>query len=179
MIAFVDESIRETGVGMYVVAAVIAPVNECGDLREGLTKRGRFHFYKAGEARRAGMLRAIKSCRLGTSAYVYRGLFPIGQENARARCLRSLLRDLKAWGVDELVIESRHGRADLWDRITIMSALNSQTAPDALAYKWEGANDEPMLWMADAIAGAVRANAEDDRYAEVLERMRTAIRQVI
>lgn len=124
------------------------------------------------------MAAAIGGCRLLTSAYVYRGLFPIGQENARSRCVRRLLADLAAWGVDELVIESRHGHGDRRDRITVMSALNSRTAPPNLAYSWAEPGAEPVLWMADAIAGMVRVNINAPTYANELRRLGTVIRQV-
>jgi len=175
----VDESVRETGVGIYVVASVITPANECDALRKELRARGRFHFYKAGEPKRLRMLDWIGKCRLLVVAYVYRGLYPIGQEGARARCLASHLRDLGRWGVEELVIESRRTMADARDRVTVLSAINAGRIPESLAYDFKEADDEPLLWMADAVSSAVRAGVGTDLYKKELDAMPVQIRQVL
>jgi hypothetical protein len=178
-----DESCQETGVGTYVVGIVVAPVTECDDMREHLARGSRFHFYKAGETRRLGMLDRIESWSLMSCSYIYRGLFPIGQDAARDLCLKRLLLDLQKWeekwGIDELMIESRHGRGDVLDRVTILSAQNGKRAPQKLKYDFVAGSDDPMLWAADAIAGAVRSNVTRKRYTDELVRLRTGMRQVL
>jgi hypothetical protein len=181
LIAFVDESVLDygpTSIGVYVIGCVRAK-DDCDALRTELAGHGRFHFYRVGETRRAGMARKIRKSQVETSAYVFRGLYGTGQEEARRRCLRSMLRDLRKWQVEQLVVESRGQVRDTRDRVTIMSAVNSSTAPKDLKYSWADGAADPMLWMADAIAGMVRTNVGTGRYQEDLSALATDLRQVL
>lgn len=180
VIAFVDESVKEAGVGTYVVGCVITPHTECGELRKELVAGGRFHFRKAGIKRQVAMLEKIASRRLACSAYVYRGLYPIGQEGGRGFCFDRLLLDLQQWGVGELVIESRGRERDSWDNTTILGARHRGQAPEPLTYCWQRNDADPLLWMADAVAGAVRVNVTSthERYKEPLGKMCCEIRHL-
>jgi hypothetical protein len=52
------------------------------------------------------------------------------------------------------VIESRGDRDDRRDRSTIVAAQKSMRASPTIAYRFERPSVEPMLWWADALAGA-------------------------
>jgi len=155
VIAFVDESIRRP-IGLYVIGCVIAPCGEYAALRE--TFGGpRFHFSRESEERQVAFLGRICDQGLGTAAYVSRGLH---DERARGLCMKALLWDLKqTWEACELVIESRQDHNDLKDARVIGGAKRSGIADASLKYGWERPADNPLLWTADAVAGAVASNA--------------------
>jgi hypothetical protein len=174
VIAFVDESIRAGIDGMYVVGLVIAAGIDCDPVRRAFEGTQRFHFSAEGEARREAMLRGIGDSGFGSAAYVHRGL-PKGQPRARRLCLVRLLWDLMQWGVEEVVFESRQAHNDRLDRIVIVAAQKSGAASPGLLYTWNTPLGDTMLWMADAIAGAVSAHIEAGEYREVLRRLGTEI----
>ncbi len=95
---------------------------------------------------------------LGTAAFVSWG-YPIGmrrQEEARRRCLTTLLADLRHEGVGELVIERREDRLlNTADRQTILDAQHAGMASPSLVYRFELPKAEPLLWVPDAMAGAI------------------------
>jgi hypothetical protein len=182
VIAFADESVKEDGVGTYVIGCVIAASNECPALRVSLKGRGKFHFNQASRPRREEMLRNIGEWGLGPCAYVLRGyhlLKGTTQEVARRRCLDRLLLDLRDWGVSELVLESRRRQQDTWDLGAILDALQAKRAPAGLTYGHKRSSQEPLLWPADAIASAVRATFNLPPEFEVaLRKIGTEIRSV-
>jgi len=84
--------------------------------------------------------------------------YPTGrrrQEAARGAAFEELLPLLIGDGVDHLIIESRAKAQDGRDKQAILEILRSNKMPGALTYEWRG-NAEPLLWIADAIAGSVR-----------------------
>lgn len=56
-------------------------------------------------------------------------------------------------GCTELVIESRSTEGDVRDRAVILDALRDSGRSGDLVYSWR-TKDEPLLWVADAVAGA-------------------------
>lgn len=177
MIGFVDESVQDGVAGIYVVGCVIVPNTECDELRQRFEAKVRFHFHSEGEQERVAMLKSIGSCGLATVGYVHRGL-PNGQPRARALCFNRLLWDLKEWGVDEVVFESRQSHNDRADRIIIIAAQKAGIASTSLSYEWNTPLGDPLLWTADAIAGAVAAHVGRGRYSALLEELATGIRMV-
>lgn len=172
MLALIDESINASGVGTYVIGCVVVPHAECADLRRRLKQRGPFHFHKASKASRIAMLAQIGAWRLAVAGYVYRGLYPIGREGARQACLRKLLVDLRDWEVGELLIESRRSRENTRDAVTIIHSMRFRNAPSNLVYDWK-TKQEPLLWLPDAVAGAVRA-----KYTPPLANIHAEVRSV-
>ncbi len=172
MIAFVDESVRRVGIGVYVVGCVVMdPGNEA--IEDALRRDRPFQFSKADAGHKARMLDMMRQLELRTSAYFLRGLFSAGgEEKARVLCLRRMLQDLMDWDVHDLVLESRRPRQDTFDAITIVSAKRAGLAPDPLAYDWRP-KAERRLSMADAVAGALRTT-----YEHHLVSMGTVIREV-
>lgn len=160
VIGYVDESARQGAEGVYyLVTSAVVVGTDLDTARRVLGKlhppQGRFHWRQERERGRLAMLDVMAG--LGVAAFVTWD-YPIGQkrqEEARRRCLTTLLDDLRREGVDELVIERRHQALDNADRQTILDARHSGLAPADLLYRFAAPHDEPLLWMPDAIAGAV------------------------
>ena len=167
VIAYVDESARPGPEGVYyLMTAGVVVGAEVDHARRVLMKlqppQGRFHWRQEGERGRLAMLEVMAE--LGMAAFVTWD-YPIGnrrQEPARRRCLTTLLDDLRHEGVDELVIERRHQALDHLDRQTILDAQHAGLAPSNLLYRFEAPKIEPLLWVPDAIAGAVGMHLAGD-----------------
>jgi hypothetical protein len=175
VIGYIDESLRAQ-VALYVVAAcLVAPpdVKEIADeLRRVPAGRAhRFHWRNESEAVRRRMLDTICELGLPTYAALYRADHPNWGRRGRVQAIKRLLWEFRAYGpeVHELVIESRGRYGDAEDRKVIGRAQRSGHASQQLIYQFESARN-PLLWVPDAIAGAVASSFADgdDRYLKQL-----------
>jgi hypothetical protein len=80
------------------------------------------------------------------------------QERARARCLERLAWQLDAHGVQSLVLEARPPRLMLRDAELVSRLRSTGGLPNGIRAGHELPKDEPMLWVADLMLGAVGAN---------------------
>ena len=149
--AFVDESIRGQ---RYVICAVLIPVGSLGSARRALRhlrapRQRRIHFATESNERRRAALGAMAA--LEPTPVVF---FADNRDQvaARARILAAMVAYLQIVGVTRVVIESRE-RQDDRDRSVLFETLGRHPAPP-LTYVHRRAADEPLLWIADAIAWA-------------------------
>jgi len=160
MHAFVDESLRAAGDGLYMVAAVVVVDGDIEASRRAaqnvlLARQRRFHWRNESERQRLRMLEVIST--LDATALAYsRALRGERQERARALCIERMLWDLREMGVSEVVFESR-GRGNNKDARTIANAQRAGVAAKTMRYRFERPEEEPMLWIPDAVAGAASA----------------------
>lgn len=160
--AYADESLRRAAGGMYVVADVVVHGGH-EDVRLAvraclLRRQPRFHWRDESEAQRERMLAAFVDLSVAGRIYVHEPLERRGDVRARALCLNALLWDLWQGHVDGLVLESRQEHGDYRDRQTIAHAQRACRASPTLHYGFERPHEEPLLWLADAIAGAATAS---------------------
>jgi hypothetical protein len=149
-VAFIDEAMRQSGEGLYLVPAAVVVEERADGARYELRKlllprQVRFHWRDEGEPRRLQMLELIGGLRPRCHAYVHQPTGRTRQVRARALCLHALLWDLKEAALDRLVIESQQDHNDRKDRQTIIRAQRAGIAPETLRYSFEGPKDEPML----------------------------------
>jgi hypothetical protein len=164
LVAFVDESMRHTpdNRGMYLLAAVVCASTSCDPVREMLRslldrRQPRLHWHAEDEAKKAKIAAAIGEIDLASTVVIGMPLANSKQERARRKCLEALLPALEETGVSQVYIESRENRGNRRD-IQVIDALRTKglisagiRADHALPL------EEPMLWLPDAVAGAVRA----------------------
>jgi hypothetical protein len=186
MIAFVDESVRaRSGRLLYVVAAAAVLQADLDQARDEfrkllLPRQSYLHWNSEKATRRVALLDHVSD--LAAMALTY-GYYPAGarhQERARAACLTALVGDLKVEGISELVIETRSEALDRRDRQTLLDARHAGIGADSLTYRHVGKLEEPLLWAADAIAGAVALHltGEDSRYFEQLQASLLVVRRL-
>jgi hypothetical protein len=147
---FVDESLR----GRYLMAAAMvspAALTPTRTLLRSLCapRQRRLRFKTESDARRRAILAQLVGCHAKVRVYTCRS----DEVTARAVCLDQLVTDAIADGVQRLVIESREGR-DQADRHVIFAALQRAEAPAELTYEHMRPHEEPLLWIADAVAWA-------------------------
>lgn len=163
--AWVDESIHNPGdrtPGMYVLAAVVADPTSCDGPRQALTAllprgRDRLHWRNEDEPLRRKITATIASCDLASVVVVGVALDPGRQERARRQCMRRLLYEMDQLGVSQVWLEARTSSLNKKDMFLIDQLRGEQAISKGLRVDLGRPLDEPMLWIPDAIAGAVSA----------------------
>lgn len=184
MLAAADESMRQVNGGVYVIAAGVLVKERADEIRTELRallrpRQERFHWRNEGEAERLAMLKRIVELELFAYAYIHRPPTPRRQDRARAQCLKGLLWDLHQDHIGELVIETRQRRNDRKDRILILQAQEAGIASPDLRYRHARPKEEPLLWLPDAVAGAVSSDeVEATNYVGALGDIVVCRRQV-
>ncbi|GAA2103151.1 hypothetical protein GCM10009759_38210 [Kitasatospora saccharophila] len=163
--AWSDESFQEeNSSGFYIIAAaVIEPGAEEGarDTMRALRCRGgradrKLHWTEMDHRQRTDAARAVASLQ-GLHVVTFGAPVPVRrQERARAKCLAELVAGLHGLGVDRLYVEAREPSLNERDVRTVMAAR--RTLPTGSAFRVEHVHggNEPLLWIADVVAGARR-----------------------
>jgi hypothetical protein len=175
--AFIDESFLEcdSGTGYYLVAAAVVDdlqvQKAARDVMVGLLDRrtrGKLHW---NEMDRARQLRAAAAVADIDSYHVVTVGTPVPrrrQDRARARCLERLVVELSGMGVTAVVAESRTPTLDSRDLTTVIGARYNLPKGSPFHFAHEAGRAEPLLWIADVVAGAVRLSREGDQRARKL-----------
>ena len=155
--AFVDESQR----ARYTICAAVISPDDLRAARRGLRglllpRQGRLHFVNESPQRRRVLLDAMRELPVRTRLYISTEKEPI----ARQQAMEALLVDLLALGGQRLVIECREASQDERERRLMATAVQSGAAPADLSYSHLRARDEPLLWVADAVAWAYGAGPQ-------------------
>lgn len=175
--AFLDESFHEhRDDGFYVLAAAVLPEERHVELREAmLAMRGprrdsKLHWYPMDDQEKLAAAKRIADIAEMQIVAVTAPVPLKGQERARALGLQCLVAELHAAGVRFLVAESRQRDLNARD-IETVSRARRFVLPKGTDFRIEqrlGAA-EPLLWISDVVAGAVRARLTgEERYFEVL-----------
>ena len=161
--AWVDESMQmptQERAGLYLLAAAVASPAACDPMRADLCDlllKGahRLHWRDESGPRRAKIAATIAGHDLVHVVVVGAPIDTKRQERARRQCLERLVFELGVLEVSRLWLESRTQSLNERDR-RMFPALHAKHAmPAALHIDFALPTDEPMLWVADAVAGAV------------------------
>lgn len=80
---------------------------------------------------------------------------PRRQERARAFCAERLLYELDRLGVVQVWFEARHPALNQRDLRLVKALRGKQSISASIRVEFARPKDEPMLWIPDAVAGAV------------------------
>ncbi len=156
MHVFVDESVRSDA---YLLAAALVRDTELDRTRAGLRDlrrpgQRRVHFAKEGNPRRREILSALAGAGLRARIYSCGGR----PTDAREACLLALIADIVPAGARRLVLESREtmNHQDL----RVINAALRKHGEQRLEYLHLRPEEEPVLWVADAVAWAVGAGGD-------------------
>lgn len=175
--AWSDESFQEhDAAGFYILAAAVIPDEDAQQhAREEMLRlqarhvSTKLHWTKADAAQRGELARAVAALDGLHVVAVGAPVRPRKQERARAQCLNLLVCELHGFGVGHLYMEARDQVLNLRDVTTVQQARYAlpKDATFRLDHLYGAA--EPLLWIADIVAGAVRAEKlGDGRYREIL-----------
>lgn len=155
--AYVDESVHITP-GLYVLAAVLGRDGDRDSVREALTgvRPGGAapHWHDEAEAVREKLVDTVCSLPVEVRVYGCRFETPRRVEAARSRALHWLIAELDA-DVSTLILDRRQRSLEAKDRRLLTQVLGQ---PPRMAFGHLPAHDEPFLWVADIVAGAVSAS---------------------
>lgn len=169
--AFVDESQRGP---RYLMGAALIDPRDLAAARARLramllSGQRRLHFNQERPPRRRSLLSAMSD--LDVRVMLYESTEK--QETARQQIMASLLADLVALGCKRIVIESRNYSQNDKERRAIATAIRLGHAPADLVYDHMRAHEEPLLWVADAVAWAYGARGEwQPRVAGLIDHVR-------
>lgn len=173
--AWVDESGSNAALdpGVYMLAAAIAEPGALNDLRGAmqalkLPSQAKVHWHGDSPARHLIVTRTLAALPI-ESIVVVRVAASDGAERSRRKCLRELLCELHALGCTEVTLESR-GPADDRRDMQILDVLRRSRHPaGGIRLYHEVGPKEPMLWIPDAVCGAVtQKRVGEGRYFDLL-----------
>jgi hypothetical protein len=165
VLALVDESILIPGNGCYLLACVVIPGDERASVRRRVRRAAvgtHFHWKDERDDARLRMLRVAGDQAVRLIVLACRPTVRREHERARAQLLNDLLDELVSSGTLDLLLESRQEVNDLKDRKVIAAAVIAGRISADLNYAHSGPDQEPLLWLADALAGAGMAHIRGD-----------------
>lgn len=174
-VAYGDESYLEAvSGGYYVLASVTFDPSVAEEARQAMRElRGnrrtdKLHWNEMDRKQREAAAFTVASLE-GFHVVAVGAPVPLKrQERARAACLARLVDELYGYEVRTLVLESRGRTLDKKDE-RVVRPFQAQHNDDRFTLRHEPGGNEPLLWAADIVAGAVRAKQDgESRYCDIL-----------
>lgn len=169
-----DESYRHVdGSQIGLLSCVLVHPSQGDGVRAVLShlaggRGGRLHWRHENTTRRLTICDTIAASGVSSTTWITPLQSPRHQERARRRLLESALYDLRGTSVRDVIIESRHAERDGKDQQVIAAFTRQGVASAAMDIRHGRPTEEPLLWLPDAVAGAVG----DDRCGEPSPLMR-------
>jgi hypothetical protein len=168
--AWVDESMRaarDGNDGLYLLAAVVADPGVCDAVRDSLRSlvwkaAGRLNWRDETPSRRRKIAELIGGQDLAHVVVVGAPIDHRRQERARAQCLERLLYELEQLGVSQVWLETRHFALNERDLKLVEALRGKRSVSSEIRVEFARPKDEPMLWVPDAVAGAVNAALSEE-----------------
>lgn len=175
--AFGDESAsrRQMDPGVYMFAATLldpACEGEVRALMRDLLLPGqkKVHWREDRDSRHDVVVDAIAQAGVEALVVVRRGPDGEADERRRRKTLERFVPELEVLGCAHLVLESRGAADDRRDR-AMLDALRARRLSTSLRLDHTPGPGEPLLWIADAVCGAVTADRTGDpRWLDRLRR---------
>lgn len=168
MRAFVDESscVRTETTQEYLIGAAIISAEDCDEIREALRDlrlpgQIKPHWTDESDRRRRTITESIAE--LGSMHVVVAHLSGRTRktERYRRKCLETLYYELGEANVLDITLERRSDSQDKQDRAHIVALQNQGWLPGLRISHCRG-GDDPLLWIPDAVLGAVNASFSGD-----------------
>lgn len=177
-VAYADESFHEAASGgFYVLAAAVfderghEPVRSVMRGLRGSRRTNKLHWNEMDPRQQRSAAETVAGLDGFHIVTVGSPVPRKRQERARAMCLTRLVIELHSYSVTELVIESRTAELNSRDISTVRGARFSLPKGSRFHVMHVAGSQEPLLWSADIVAGAVRAHHQGNgAYREKLER---------
>lgn len=174
--AFLDESSARRGSGrqQYLVCAALIETGACDGIRDELRPlllpgQIKVHWSAESDARRRDIVACIAGIGSMNIVVSHLDVRRPKVERYRRKCLETLYHELVAMEVFGLTLEGRTSAQDLQDRAHIVT-LQNLGLDRRLRITHERGGDEPLLWIADTVLGAMNAaHLGEDRYLAALQ----------
>lgn len=173
---FIDESSvsRSRGRQDYLVCAAVVAEEEVDSMRDGLRpllRRGQIkvHWSDEGPASRQTIVERLAQLSPMSVVVSHASQPQRTTERFRRKCLERLYYEMASMEVDDLTLEGRTPAQNKKDFAHVV-ALQNQGLPRALRIGHRRGGDEPLLWIADVVLGAINASYNGEpKYLKVLE----------
>jgi hypothetical protein len=161
--AWVDESMqvaRDGHGGWYVLAAVVTEPGACSLIREELRKlllkgTDRLHWREESTPRHEKIASAIAGQDVAHVVVVGAPLDRRKQERARGICMERLLFELEQLGVTLVWLDGRKPQLNARDLRLVEGLRGKRAISGVIHVDFAYSRNEEMLWIPDAVAGAV------------------------
>ncbi len=161
--AFIDESLATRGEGLqeYLIGSAVIPADKCATMRGALRPLllpGQIKLHWTDESRARKNAIVDRLCELEPMTVVVTHLSERQRktERFRRKCLETLYQELLDMKVHDLTLESRSRNQDTKDVAHIVALQGQGLGRDIRISHLRG-GDEPLLWIADAVLGAINA----------------------
>lgn len=176
-LSYVDESQsdRVLDPDTYLLAAALCHPDDLDAIRT--TMRGmllpgqrKLHWRAESNKRRRQIVEAISAAPVEHLVVVRGGRAGEKPERRRRACLERLLFELPGLGVDQVVMESRGRKDDERDREMLRAMRTRKLVGGSLRLDHTPGPSEELLWLPDAVCGAVTRSRSGDRvYVQAIE----------
>lgn len=175
--AYLDESQsnHKLDPDTYLLAATVCTPDVVEDVRDqvtGLKARGahKLHWRDESHARRRRVSQAIAELPLDHVVVIRTGLPGEKSERRRRLCLERMLYELDTGQVGAATFESRGPADDKRDRTMVDTLRSRRTISSDLRIEHEKGPLEAMLWVPDAVCGALTSHRMgESEYLEIIE----------
>lgn len=164
--AWGDESMRFAGAPQaYVMAAAIIDDVVQDDVREVMrplrVAGPKLHWRDLDQRQRDKVVKVIAGLEVMHMVAIAIPMDPRRQERARAKCMERLLAHLAQFGVEQLTMEQRSPLLNTRDQRLITRLRGKRAFPSTLSVNFGRPSAEPLLWVPDAVAGAIGDELDD------------------
>ncbi|MFC3761831.1 DUF3800 domain-containing protein [Tenggerimyces flavus] len=174
--AYVDESESNQRLdpGTYIFAATLVEDAHADEVREAMDAlrppgRRKLHWYDLSGRNRLAVIKTIVELPALHVAVVRSVLPPERPDRRRRKCLNRLTHELENRRVTHIIAEAREPKNDLRERDYLNRLRVTGVVDEELRLVHQRGQLEPLLWAADAIAGAVvAARIDEPKYLELL-----------
>lgn len=174
--AWVDESMHVDGDdGLYVLAAVVCEAGSCDPIRDTMrslldTGQPKLHWGTESPERREKIISTVAQIDMAAVVVIGTPLTKRKQERARAVCMESLAVHLAKMDVTHVLLEERTPSLNERDMKIVRAMRGSKLIPPQMRIDVQRPSVEPMLWIPDAVAGAVGADRRrrNPRYLDMI-----------
>jgi hypothetical protein len=181
--AYLDESgsDQKRDPHAYLLAAAVCESARLDDLRDTMRSlllpgQVKVHWRNEREKRRQRIIEAVASMRVEHIVVVRDGQPGERAERRRRHCLERMLFELDQLMVDQVVVESRGSKDDRRDRSMLDALLARKIIAGRLRMFHLPGREEALLWIPDAICGAVtRVRGGEPQFAERISSRLTVI----
>lgn len=160
--------------GTYVLALVLvedAAAEECRELTRAakLPAQRKLHWNSEGQRRRRDLAKLVTELD-ALHLVAVRTAVEEHSERRRRMCLKTLLPELEQkYSVDRVALEAREKKQNDRDLDLLVRLRSGRRIGPSLRMEHLGGPTEPLLWVADVVAGAVTAHLQGE--SEYLERL--------
>lgn len=163
LLAFGDESgsDRRLDPDTYILAAAVIDASHLEDVRE-MARRMRLpgamkaHWRDDSAKRHTAVIGIISDMPIEGVVVARRGPSGEAPERRRRKCLEQFLFSIEEFGCTQVTLESRGLADDRRDR-TLLDTMRAKKQSSALRLEHRPGPEEPLLWIPDALCGAVSA----------------------